>query len=90
MSSSGIRDADVQPWSSAPSADIVEPTVESALEKERVLRDIVTLRDGLRGLSVRITEVDSENDKLTRDNEMLSVYIDNLTRKSVVAAGTKR
>ncbi|WWD21722.1 hypothetical protein CI109_106209 [Kwoniella shandongensis] len=90
MSLSGFPEADAQPWAVPTSTDISEPTVESALEKERVIKDIITLRDGLRGLLVRITEVDGENEKLTKDNEMLSVYIDNLTRNSVVAAGTKR
>lgn len=55
-----------------------EPTVASALEKERLIKDVVQLRDGLRGLMVRVTEAEGENEKLRKDNEMLSVYIDNL------------
>lgn len=65
------------PWGSAPVADS-EPSVESALEKERIIKDILSLRDGLRGLLVRVTEVEGENERLGKDNEMLSVYIDNL------------
>lgn len=61
--------------SSAPAA---EPTVQSALAKERTIKDIVQLRDGLRGLLVRITEVEGETDKLKKDNEFLGTYIDNL------------
>lgn len=67
---------DASPWGASPSGP--EPTVESALEKERVIKDILQLRDGLRGLMVRVTEVEGENDKLARDNDMLSTYIDNL------------
>lgn len=69
---------DSEPWGASPSAASSEPTIESALEKERVIKDILQLRDGLRGLMVRVHEVDGENDKLARDNEMLSSYIDNL------------
>ncbi|WWC59718.1 uncharacterized protein I303_102280 [Kwoniella dejecticola CBS 10117] len=91
MSLSSYPDAGIsEPWSTPASADVPEPTVESALEKEQVIKDILQLRDGLRGLLVRITEVEGHNEKLAKDNEMLSVYIDNLTRNSVVAAGNKR
>jgi hypothetical protein len=69
--------SDASPWGT-PATETIEPTVESALEKERVIKDILQLRDGLRGLLVRVGEVDGENDKLARDNEMLSTYIDNL------------
>lgn len=70
--------ADTSPWGASPSIEPTEPTVESALKKERVIKDILQLRDGLRGLVVRVGEVDTENDKLARDNDMLSTYIDNL------------
>jgi hypothetical protein len=53
-------------------------TLESALQKEKVIKDILQLRDGLRGLMARVGEVEGENDKLAKDNEMLSTYIDNL------------
>ncbi|WWC68192.1 uncharacterized protein I206_102115 [Kwoniella pini CBS 10737] len=79
-----------EPWSTPSTIDIPEPTVESALEKEKIIKDILQLRDGLRGLLIRITEIETDNEKLAKDNEMLSLYIDNLTRNSVVAAGTKR
>jgi hypothetical protein len=55
-----------------------EPTVETALEKEKLIKDIVSLRDGLRGLLVRAHEVEGETEKLAKDNEMLGLYIDNL------------
>lgn len=60
-----------------------DPTVESALQKDMMIRDIVQLREGLQGLLVRITEVGEENRKLGKDNEMLGVYIDNLSVRNV-------
>ena len=69
---------DSSPWSSPAIPQQSEPTVASALEKEHVLKDIIQLRDGLRGLMVRITEVEGETEKLKKDNEMLGIYIDNL------------
>jgi hypothetical protein len=61
-----------------PSTSSGEPTVQSTLAKEKALKEIVSLRDGLRGLLVRITEVEGETDKLKKDNEFLGTYIDNL------------
>lgn len=75
MSANGF---DASPWGASPPANESEPSVESALEKEKIIKDIVQLRDGLRGLMVRVHEVEGENDKLAKDNEMLSTYIDNL------------
>ncbi|WWC86655.1 uncharacterized protein L201_001532 [Kwoniella dendrophila CBS 6074] len=90
MSLSNYAEASIsESWSSSAVEETPEPTVESALEKEKIIKDILTLRDGLRGLLVRVTEVEGENEKLSKDNEMLSLYIDNLTRNSVVAAGKK-
>ncbi|GMK56911.1 hypothetical protein CspeluHIS016_0307510 [Cutaneotrichosporon spelunceum] len=78
-------------WGAPPaSAPTSEPTVQSAVAKDKALKEIVSLRDGLRGLLVRITEVEGETDKLKKDNEFLATYIDNLTRNTVVAAGQKR
>ena len=71
-------DETASPWATPAAAPTSEPTVESALEKERIIKDIVQLRDGLRGLLVRVTEVEGETERLAKDNEMLSVYIDNL------------
>ena len=52
--------------------------VTSALAKERTIKDILQLRDGLRSLLVRIDESERETEKLGRENEMLGEYIDNL------------
>lgn len=75
MSLAGIgQDA----WGSSQPELSPQDTVAAAIEKERIIKDILSLRDGLRGLMVRVTEVESENDRLKKDNEMLAVYIDNL------------
>jgi hypothetical protein len=79
MSVNPFSDDSSSPWSTSPTAQVQnEPTIESTLEKERLIKDIVSLRDGLRGLMVKVTEVESENERLRKDNEMLGVYIDNL------------
>ena len=80
MALSTLPDDASSPWETPIAAPhpSSEPTVQSALEKERVIKDILSLRDGLRGLMVRLTEVEGENDELGRDNEMLGIYIDNL------------
>ncbi|ODO08564.1 hypothetical protein L198_00294 [Cryptococcus wingfieldii CBS 7118] len=79
-----------EPWATPEPSAAPEPSVESALEKEKILKDILTLRDGLRGLMVRVSEVEGENDKLAQENETLSLYVENLTRNSVVAAGNQK
>jgi hypothetical protein len=53
-------------------------TLENAVAKERAIKEILQLRDGLRGLLVRVTEVEKQTDKLRKDNEFLGTYIDNL------------
>ncbi|TYJ53611.1 hypothetical protein B9479_005759 [Cryptococcus floricola] len=79
-----------EPWATPEPSAAPEPSVESALEKEKILKDILTLRDGLRGLMVRVSEVEGENDKLAQENETLGLYVENLTRNSVVAAGNQK
>jgi len=74
-----FSDDSSSPWAApSPAENASEPSVASAVEKERIIKDILALRDGLRSLLVRVTEVETENDKLKKDNEMLGVYIDNL------------
>lgn len=66
---------------SAPAADNdngADVSVADAIQKEKMIKDCLNLRDGLRGLLVRITEVQAEADKLAKDNEFLGTYIDNL------------
>ena len=70
---------DASPWAAPAAENAAEPTVASALEKEKTIKDIMTLRDGLRGLLVRVTEVEADNDKLKRENEMLATYVENLS-----------
>jgi len=79
MAIPSFSDESSSPWAvSEPTDQQTGPGVASAVEKERIIKDIVTLRDGLRGLMVRVTEVENENERLKKDNEMLGVYIDNL------------
>ena len=82
MSLSGFEDQNAwgaPPAAAATAASADEPSVETALAKERIIKDIISLRDGLRGLLVRVTEVQGETDKLDKENQMLGEYIDNLS-----------
>lgn len=63
-------------WTS--NGDNDEPSVASAVEKEKTIQEIIRLRDGLRDIMVRVTDVEGENKKLAKENEMLSLYMDNL------------
>jgi hypothetical protein len=72
-------DASASPWAAAqPGGESSDPSIASAVEKEHIIKDILALRDGLRSLMVRVTEVENDNEKLNKDNEMLGIYIDNL------------
>ena len=80
MSSTPFEDDIASPWAApAVTAEPTsEPSIAETLEKERVIKDIISLRDGLRSLLVRVHQTEGDNERLKKDNEMLSVYIDNL------------
>lgn len=74
---------DIQGAWGPPTAPATQPadadvSVADAIQKEKTIKDCLNLRDGLRGLLVRITEVQADADKLAKDNEFLGTYIDNL------------
>lgn len=71
----GAWGAPAAPAAQAADGDV---SVADAIQKEKMIKDCLNLRDGLRGLLVRITEVQAEADKLAKDNEFLGTYIDNL------------
>ncbi|GAA5907197.1 uncharacterized protein JCM6883_006175 [Sporobolomyces salmoneus] len=56
------------------------------IEKEKLVKDIISKQDGLRALLQRVSEVQGEATKLKSDNETLQTYIDNLTRNNAMAA----
>ncbi|KAM0749024.1 hypothetical protein T439DRAFT_327516 [Meredithblackwellia eburnea MCA 4105] len=70
-----------------PEADI-DPA--SVLKKEKVVREIVEMQDGLKALIERVEAVQTEGAKLRAGNETLQTYIDNLTRTNALAAGAGR
>jgi len=70
--------APVQPKPTETDAEAGLPDLQTTLAKEKIIKDILQLRDGLRGLLVRVTEVEKETEKLRKDNEFLGTYIDNL------------
>ncbi|GAA5915686.1 hypothetical protein JCM5296_003493 [Sporobolomyces johnsonii] len=77
------------PPRAAPGPD--EPVDASdVVEKDRLVKDILTKQDGLTALLQRVGEVQDEATKLKSDNETLQTYIDNLTRNNAMAAGAGR
>ncbi|KAL7419074.1 hypothetical protein Q5752_005910 [Cryptotrichosporon argae] len=65
-------------------------TLSTALDKAASIASLLSARDGLRGLLLRLAQVGDEVDAGKRENEVLGTYIDNLTRNSVVAAGQQQ
>ncbi|GAA5875190.1 hypothetical protein JCM16303_005040 [Sporobolomyces ruberrimus] len=72
-----------------PVTPIEQPGQEDAsdvVEKDKLVKEIISKQDGLRALLQRVTEVQGEGNKLKSDNETLQTYIDNLTRNNAMAA----
>ncbi|KAL4064873.1 hypothetical protein V8B97DRAFT_1875600 [Scleroderma yunnanense] len=53
--------------------------VKDAIRKEQLLKEIAASQEDLRALLARVHTVQGDVDKLTSENAMLQVYIDNLT-----------
>lgn len=74
----GAWGAPARPATQSAADDAADVSVADTIQKEKMIKDCLNLRDGLRGLLVRITEVQADADKLAKDNEFLGTYIDNL------------
>ncbi|EPQ32183.1 uncharacterized protein PFL1_00380 [Pseudozyma flocculosa PF-1] len=57
-----------------------EPSANDVVEKEKLIREIIAMQDGLRGLLTRVTSVKDDCTKAEADNEMLQTYIDSVTK----------
>ncbi|KDN48194.1 hypothetical protein K437DRAFT_267683 [Tilletiaria anomala UBC 951] len=55
-------------------------SANEVLEKEKIVREIVAMQDGLKALLWRVTSVKEECSKAEADNEMLQAYIDSVTK----------
>ncbi|KAJ8502909.1 hypothetical protein ONZ45_g11325 [Pleurotus djamor] len=53
--------------------------IQDALKKEKVIKEIIASQEDLRVLLERVKTTQKEINKLTSDNEVLQMYIDNLT-----------
>ncbi|ORY76234.1 hypothetical protein BCR35DRAFT_305874 [Leucosporidium creatinivorum] len=84
---------DAEPAWGAPTTqeDDVTPelTAQDVLDKEALVKDIITKQDGLRALLQRVTDVQAEGAKLKSDNSTLQTYIDNLTRNNAAMAAPR-
>merc|ERR1712093_596266 len=60
--------------------------LQTVLEKEKVIKDIMTTQEGLRALLDRINEVTDDIKKLSEENATLQIYLDNMTRNTAMLA----
>ncbi|KAL7006234.1 hypothetical protein EMMF5_004120 [Cystobasidiomycetes sp. EMM_F5] len=68
-------------WKSTPSK---HNDLESALEKEKTIKDIMSVQEGLKALLSRIEDVTEENQRLTDENATLQLYVENMTRNTAM------
>lgn len=72
----GAGDLDDQnAWTSA-----TEPTTGTVAEKERLVREILTLQGSMSALQERLTNVQRQCASAESENEMLQSYIDGITK----------
>ncbi|SHO76961.1 Uncharacterized protein MSYG_1300 [Malassezia sympodialis ATCC 42132] len=57
-----------------------EPTTGTVAEKERLVREVLSLQSGLAALQERLWQVKQECAKSETENEMLQTYIDSITK----------
>ncbi|PVG03437.1 hypothetical protein CPB86DRAFT_367400 [Serendipita vermifera] len=55
--------------------------LRDAMRKEAIIKEIVSAQEDLRALLGRVQSVQEEVDKLLSGNEMLQVYIENLSKQ---------
>lgn len=73
------QDMDASGWGQ-PELPPSDP-VKDAIMKEQLLKEISTSREDLSTMLAKIKSVQAEIDKLSSGNEMLQMYIDNLTKQ---------
>ncbi|KAH8918594.1 hypothetical protein BT69DRAFT_1338055 [Atractiella rhizophila] len=67
-------------WSSTKA----EVSPAEVLEKEKIVKEILLMQEGLKALLERVDDVTTECAKLKGGNDVLRNYIDNLSRNSSV------
>lgn len=55
--------------------------VSQAIRKEKIIKEIKAGQEGLQAMLAKVQAVQKDVDKLTSSNEMLQMYIDNLTKQ---------
>ncbi|CAD6980111.1 unnamed protein product [Tilletia controversa] len=63
-----------------------EPTAGEVIEKENLVRDVVSMQDSLRALLTRVSTVKEDCTKAESENETLQTYVESVTRS--VASST--
>ncbi|CAD6580738.1 MAG: hypothetical protein CYPHOPRED_001348 [Cyphobasidiales sp. Tagirdzhanova-0007] len=80
----GFSTSDTHAWDNAPPK---QDDLANAVEKERIIKDIMSTQEGLRALLGRVEDVTDDIKKLTDENAMLQTYLDNMTRNTAMFAG---
>ncbi|PWN33753.1 uncharacterized protein FA14DRAFT_168296 [Meira miltonrushii] len=57
-----------------------EISASDVVEKQQLVKDILGMQEGLKGLMTRISTVQQDCVKAEADNEMLQMYIDSVTK----------
>ncbi|KAK9893704.1 hypothetical protein P389DRAFT_198461 [Cystobasidium minutum MCA 4210] len=86
ISSPSADENDAGGWESASSK---KDDLAVALEKEKIIKDIMQTQEGLRALLSRIEEVTTDISKTSEENATLQTYLDNMTRNTAMFAGQK-
>ncbi|PWZ01382.1 hypothetical protein BCV70DRAFT_73088 [Testicularia cyperi] len=55
-------------------------SANEVVEKDKLVREIMAMQDGLRALLTRVSTVQEDCKKAEADNEMLQTYIDTVTK----------
>jgi len=63
--------------------------ISAVLAKEKTMREIVELRDGLRALVGRVDEVTGECERLQSKNETLIAVVENMSRGRAVTGNSR-
>ncbi|PWN25612.1 hypothetical protein BDZ90DRAFT_223191 [Jaminaea rosea] len=65
-----------------------EPTADEVIEKQNLIKEILSSQESLKALVTRVQGVQADCTKAEADNEMLQSYVESVT-KSLAAKGAQ-
>ncbi|EKM79417.1 hypothetical protein AGABI1DRAFT_128569 [Agaricus bisporus var. burnettii JB137-S8] len=81
MSFAGFNVEDALGWGAVPGRAEGTDLVTQAIKKEKLIKEIQASQEGLRAMLAKVQAVQKDVDKLSSGNEVLQMYIDNLTQQ---------